>query len=101
MSWEYASVLDLWHNAVELADTAHPVTFLAAKKRRQEIPHAFGSARWYGTNLFGIDNALVGDWPVVKIRDGHARLVEFGSVLNWLDRHEDLLRKHMSDLGQT
>lgn len=101
VSWEYASVLDLWHNAVELADTTHPVTVLAAMKRRQEMPHAFGPARWYGTNLFGIDNALVGDWPVVKIRDGHARIVEFGSVPDWLDQHEDLLRKHLSDLGQT
>ncbi|MCV6586042.1 MAG: ABC transporter substrate-binding protein [Marinibacterium sp.] len=100
VSWEYASVLDLWHNAVELADTTEPVSVLAAMKRRQEMPHAFGPARWYGTHLFGIDNALVGDWPVVRIHDGHARIIEFGSVLDWLDRHEDVLERHMSRLGQ-
>ncbi len=101
VSWEYASILDLWHNAVELADTTDPVSVLAAMKRKQEMPHAFGPARWYGSQLFGIDNALVGDWPVVKIRDGQARIVEFGSVLGWLEQHEDLLRKHLTDLGQT
>lgn len=100
VSWEYASVLDLWHNAVELADTTEPVSVLAAMKRRQEMPHAFGPARWYGTQLFGIDNALVGDWPVVRIQDGHARIVTFGSVLKWLDRNEALLKRHMTDLGQ-
>lgn len=100
VSWEYASVLDLWHNAVELADTVEPVSVLAAMKRRQEMQHAFGPARWYGTPLFGIDNALVGDWPVVKIRDGRARIAEFGSVLNWLEAHEELLKTHMTDLGQ-
>lgn len=100
VSWEYASVLDLWHNAVELADTTAPVSVLAAMKRRQEMPHAFGPARWYGTPLFGIDNALVGDWPVVKIRDGRARIVEFGSVLEWLDAHEARLKLHMTELGQ-
>lgn len=100
VSWEYASVLDLWHHAVELADTTEPVSVLAAMKRRQEMPHAFGPASWYGTPLFGIDNALVGDWPVVKIREGHARIAEFGSVLDWLDMHEDVLKRHMSELGQ-
>ncbi len=35
-------------------------------------PHAFGEAVWWGKDLFGIDNALVGDWPVVAIVDGRA-----------------------------
>lgn len=100
VSWEYASVLDLWHNAVEVADTIDPISVLAAMKQRQEMQHAFGPARWYGTPLFGVDNALVGDWPVVKIKEGRARIVAFGSVLSWLETHEDLLKTHMSDLGQ-
>ncbi|SNT12994.1 ABC transporter substrate-binding protein [Tropicimonas sediminicola] len=100
VSWEYASVLDLWHNAVEWADTTEPVSVLAAMKRRQVMPHAFGPARWWGAPLFGTDNALVGDWPVVCLRDGRARIVEFGSVLSWLERHEELLKRHMTELGQ-
>lgn len=100
VSWEYASILDLWHNAVELADTTEPVSVLAAMKRRQQMPHAFGPARWWGEEIFGIDNALVGEWPVVTIRQGRARIAEFGSVLGWLDSHSARLRRHMEELGQ-
>lgn len=100
VSWEYASILDLWHNAVETADTVEPVSVLAAMKRAQEMPHAFGPARWIGSALFGIDNALVGDWPVVQIRDGKARIVEFGSIPDWLTRHGQSLHMQFSDLGQ-
>lgn len=100
VSWEYASILDLWHNAVELADTTEPVSVLAAMKRGQQMPHAFGPARWWGEEIFGIDNALVGDWPVVAIRDGRARIQEFGSVLNWLGRNGKLLARHLGELDQ-
>lgn len=100
VSWEYPSILDLWHNAVERADTTDPVTVLAAMKRGQQMEHAFGPAHWWGTELFGIDNALVGDWPVVTIRDGKARIVAFGSVPDWLARHGSLLVDHMTGLGQ-
>jgi branched-chain amino acid transport system substrate-binding protein len=57
--------------------------------------HAFGEARWWGNELFGIDNALVGHWPVVVIEDGKARIKEFASILDWWDRHKDLLIKYM------
>ena len=100
VSWEYASILDLWHNAVELADTTEPVSVLAAMKRGQQMPHAFGPARWWGEEIFGIDNALVGDWPVVAIRDGRARIQEFGSVLNWLGQNGKLLARHLGELDQ-
>lgn len=100
VSWEYAAILDLWHNAVEAADTTEPVTVLAAMKRRQQMEHVFGTAHWWGADIFGIDNALVGDWPVVRIRQGRARIVEFGSVADWLGQHKALLERHMSGLGQ-
>ena len=100
VSWEYASILDLWHNAVELADTTEPVSVLAAMKRGQDMPHAFGPARWWGAEIFGIDNALVGDWPVVRIVEGRARIVEFGSVMGWLSHHGPLLARHLGELGQ-
>lgn len=100
VSWEYASILDLWHAAVESADTTEPVSVLAAMKRSQVMPHAFGPARWTGADIFGIDNALVGDWPVVRIVEGRAKIVEFGSVLNWLGQHGDRLARHLESLGQ-
>jgi branched-chain amino acid transport system substrate-binding protein len=100
VSWEYAAILDLWHDAVGIADTINPVSVLAAMKRERRMTHAFGSAHWWGREIFGIDNALVGDWPVVTIRDGRARIVGFGSVLDWLERHGPLLVRHLEDLGQ-
>ena len=60
----------------------------------------FGEARWWGKELFGIDHALVGSWPVVRIRDVRARIVEIRSVLDWWDRHGDLLLRHMRACGQ-
>ncbi len=100
VSWEYAAILDIWHAAVQKAGTPHPTSVLAAMKQLGEVTHAFGAAEWWGQALFGIDNVLIGDWPVVAIRQGRARIVEFGSVPGWLRRHESLLRAEMEALGQ-
>ena len=62
--------------------------------------HAFGDASWWGTDLFGIDNALVGDWPVVVIEDGKAVIKGFRNIPDWYDKHGDLLVKHMKAYGQ-
>lgn len=99
VSWEYASIMDLWKAAAEKAGSADPEAVLAAMK---EGPgnHAFGQAEWWGTELFGIDNALVGDWPVVAIEDGKAVIKEFRSIPDWYSRHGDLLIKHMKAYGQ-
>ncbi|WP_460274086.1 ABC transporter substrate-binding protein [Celeribacter sp. ULVN23_4] len=100
VSWEYASILDLWHEAVETADSLSPASVLTALKRGRRMPHAFGLANWWGTEVYGIDNALVGDWPVVTIRGGKAQIQEFGSVLNWLESHGARLMQELGDLGQ-
>lgn len=100
VSWEYAAILDIWHAAVDKAGSTSSVSVLAAMKQLGHVTHAFGPAQWWGTEMFGIDNALVGDWPVVAIRDGKARIVSFESVPDWLARHSDLLRAEMRDLGQ-
>lgn len=100
VSWEYAAILDIWHAAVEKAGTVNPASVLAAMKQLGHVTHAFGHAEWWGADVFGIDNALVGDWPVVTIQKGRARVVEFGSVPGWLRQHEALLRREMQDLGQ-
>ncbi len=100
VSWEFAAILDIWHAAVEKAGTVSPVSVLAAMKQLGHVTHAFGPAEWWGAELFGIDNALVGDWPVVTVQEGKARIVEFGSVPDWLSAHSGLLRREMADLGQ-
>jgi branched-chain amino acid transport system substrate-binding protein len=50
--------------------------------------------------MFGLDHTLIGDWPVVQIQGGKARIVDFGSIPDWLARHEALLRAEMAALGQ-
>lgn len=100
VSWEYVAVLDLWHSAVEKSGTTAPVSVLAAMKQAGQTDHVFGPAVWAGQDVFGIDNALVGYWPVVRIRDGKARIEEFGSIPDWLARHGELLRGELAKLGQ-
>jgi branched-chain amino acid transport system substrate-binding protein len=98
VSWEYASTLELWKSAVQRARTFEPLSVLAFMKVGGIGQHAFGEATWWGKDLFGIDNALVGDWPVVTIVDGRARIQEFCSITEWWAQHKDLLVKHMRAL---
>ncbi len=100
VSWEYASILELWKSAVELASTAEPVSVLAAMKSGGSGKHAFGEAKWWGRELFGIDHALLGNWPVVEIHDGKARIIEFRSIPDWWAKNSEILIKHMRALGQ-
>jgi branched-chain amino acid transport system substrate-binding protein len=95
VSWEYASTLELWKSAVQRARTFEPFSVLAAMKVGGIGHHAFGEARWCGRDLFGIDNALVGDWPVVTIEGGKARIQEFGSIAAWWAKNRPILVKHM------
>lgn len=95
VSWEYASTLELWKSAVQRARSFEPLSVLALMKIGGIGPHAFGEAVWWGKDLFGIDNALVGDWPVVAIVDGRARIQEFGSIIDWWSEHRPILIKHM------
>ncbi len=100
VSWEYAAILDIWHAAVETVGALGPASVMAAMRQMGKVSHAFGPAQWWGETLFGIDNALVGDWPVVQISDGKARIVSFESVPDWLAQHETQLLAEMSELGQ-
>jgi branched-chain amino acid transport system substrate-binding protein len=98
--WEYFSILEIWRGAVEQSQTTDPVAVLATMKTDGFSFNAFGEARWWGRELFGISNALVGTWPVVRIEDGRARIVEFGSVLAWWERHGETLLRHLRAYGQ-
>ncbi len=100
VSWEYASIMDLWKAAAEKAGSAEPDAVLAAMKEGGTGLHAFGEASWWGKDLFGIDNALVGNWPVVVIEDGKARIKDFRDIPAWYEKHGELLKKHMSAYGQ-
>jgi len=100
VSWEYASILELWKAAVEKAGSVEPLAALEAMKAGGRAPHIFGDAQWWGKDLFGIDNALVGNWPVVRITDGKAKIVEYRSIPVWWDKNKDVLIKHFRDLKQ-
>ena len=100
VSWEYASIMDLWADAAKRAGSIEPAAVLTAMKEGGKGKHIFGDAKWWGTELFGIDNALVGNWPVVVIENGKAVIKEYRSIPAWWDKHKDLLIKHMTDLGQ-
>ena len=100
VSWEYASILDLWKAGVEAAGTVDPAKVLAGMKIGGKGKHAFGEAQWWGKELFGIDNALVGDWPVVVIEDGKARIKEFKSIPAWWEKNGKTLIKHFEAMGE-
>jgi len=100
VSWEYASIMDLWAAAAEKAGSVEPGPVLTAMKAGGTGKHAFGTAKWWGKDLFGIDNALVGNWPVVVIEDGKARIKEFKSIPDWYAKNGKLLVKYMDQLGQ-
>lgn len=100
VSWEYASIMDLWKAGAEKAGSVEPGDVLAAMQAGGKGLHAFGEADWWGKDLFGIDNALVGNWPVVAIENGKAVIKEFKSIPDWYAKHGDLLVKHMEALDQ-
>lgn len=100
VSWEYASIMDIWKAAAEKAGSAEPQEVLAAMKEGGKAPHTFGEAEWWGEELFGINNALVGNWPVVMLEDGKAVIKEYRSIPAWWEQHSALLIKHMEALGQ-
>ena len=100
VSWEYASIMELWADAAQRAGSVEPDAVLVAMKEGGVGKHIFGDAKWWGTELFGIDNALVGNWPVVVLRDGKAKIQEYRSIPAWWDKHSELLVKHMTALDQ-
>lgn len=100
VSWEYYAILEQWKAAVERARTFDPVSVMAAMKTGGVGKHVFGDASWWGRELFGIDHALIGNWPVVRIRQGKAQILEFRSLTDWYAKHGDILMKHMKALDQ-
>lgn len=98
VSWEYPSILDIWTLGAEQGGSIEPMAVLESLKGMSPVPHVWGQAKWWGKELWGIDNALVGNWPVVQVNDqGKARIQAFENILDWYDQHGDLLIKKMKN----
>lgn len=100
VSWEYASIMDLWADAAQKAGSVEPQDVLAAMKEGGTGKHCFGEAEWWGADLFGIDNALVGDWPVVVVRDGKAQIAEFKNIPAWWEANKDVMIEKFEAMGE-
>lgn len=86
-SWEFPAALEVWKQGVETAGTFEPDALLASMKANPP-KHIFGAAKWWGADLFGIDNALVGNWPIVEVRDGKVEIAEIGDQAAWYEAHK-------------
>lgn len=99
VAWQYPAIMAAWIDAAQKAGSIDPMDVMAAWKANPNPPHTFGKARWWGADLYGLDSCAVGDWPVVTMQDGRARIVEYRSVYDWLQKHNDVLKRKMQDLG--
>lgn len=98
VSWEYPAITEMWKDAVQMAGSVEPMAVLKAWKSMSPVRHVFGPAVWWGDEMFGVDNAPIGKWPVVQIQQGKAVIVEMGDVKAWLDKNVDVLIRHYKDL---
>lgn len=99
VSWEYPAILLHWLEGATAAGSVEPTPVLETLKSNKKPNFIFGDGQWWGSQLWGQDNAIVGRWPVVVIENGKARIKEYGSVSGWLANNKDLLVKHMKELG--
>ncbi len=98
VAWEYPAILLNWiENAKAVGSVGSED--IAASLRNNKQDFVFGGGDWWGSELWGLDNALVGRWPVVAITDGKARIQHYGDVAGWLSANKDVLIKHMKELG--
>ena len=98
VAWEYPAILLNWIENAKAAGSVESEAVMASMKdNKQEF--VFGGGDWWGSQLWGLDNALVGRWPVVVIENGKARIQEYGNVAGWLADNKEVLVKHMKELG--
>lgn len=97
VSWEYAAIGQLWKSAAENSGSAEPLDVFKQMQKGNTAPHVFGEASWWGEELWGKANALVGKWPVVTIEDGKATIQGFYDIRDWMGEkgNLDLLIKEM------
>ena len=99
VSWEYPAIMLQWLEGAKTAGSTDPTKVLNALKSNPNPPHVYGNGKWWGKELWGRDNIVVGNWPVVVIEGGKTRIKEFGSVSGWLDKNSDVLVKYMKSHG--
>jgi len=99
VSWEYPAILLNWVEGAKIAGSVEPTEVLKALKFTLNPEFVFGGGQWWGSQLWGRDNAVVGRWPVVVVENGKARIQEYRSVSGWLKKNKDVLIKHMKELG--
>ena len=99
VAWEYPAILLNWLSGAKKAGTVEPDVVLKTLKSDPKPEFIFGGGEWWGSELWGLDNAVVGRWPVVVIENGKARIQEFKSLTNWLDKHTPVLARHVKELG--
>ena len=99
VSWEYPAIMLNWIEGAKAAGSIETTAVLKALKSNPNPTFVFGGGKWWGKELWGRDNIVVGNWPVVVIEGGKTRIKEFGSVTAWLDKHTDVLIKYMKSHG--
>ncbi len=99
VAWEYPAILLNWLEGAKAAGSVEPMDVLKALKSNSQPNFVFGGGKWWGKDLWGGDSVVVGRWPVVVVQDGKARIQEYGSVSNWLDKNSAVLTKYMKSHG--
>ncbi len=98
VAWEYPVILLNWiENAQASGSVESEVVANYMTSNHQRF--VFGGGNWWGASLWGLNNVLIGGWPVVVVEDGRARIQEFGNLALWLDENTSVLIRHMKDLG--
>ena len=95
VSWEYPAIMLNWLEGAKAAGSIESTDVLNALTNNPNPEFVFGEGKWWGKDLWGRDNIVIGRWPVVVVEDGKARIQEYGSVTDWLDKHTDVLIKYM------
>jgi len=99
VSWEYPAIMLNWLDGAQVAGSTDSNKVLKALLSNPNPKFVFGGGKWWGKELWGRDNVVIGRWPVVVIEGGKNRIQEFASVSDWLDKHSDVLIKYMKSHG--
>ena len=99
VTWEYPAIMLNWIEGAKAAGSIEPTDVLKALKSNKSPTFVYGGGQWWGSELWGLDNAVVGRWPVVVVKDGKARIQEYGDVSAWLKKNTGVLAKHMKANG--
>lgn len=97
-AWYNPAALPVWKSGVEAARSTEPEAVIEALRSMDKVPWIFGPAEWWGKELYGIDNALIGPVPVVQIRDGKPRIAAMADIKAWIDTHIEATNRHLEDL---